>query len=438
MVNDYKRHKITTGTVLKDAVSSFEYKVRLSPNIEITDEGYLIARNAVVGNIGELQYSERELGLSNNSAKKIRVLREEADVFDEDSLGSLEAKPITILHPKGSVDSENIQDLGKGTELGVPSRDGDNMIADIVVHNKKAVDLIAPADENGIRKLNDNFRDLSLGYKAKLVEVAIGLYKQTNIRYNHLALVPKGRQVNATIVDELQEEVMPKMSIIDKIFRRGKKVLRGEDGNITITGEEVEVFTDEIVREYAETSVEKEKSYNDPEKDIITTRETKVVVEEVDGEKKDEKDKVASTILDENENKDKNTKMEEEKSMVKDKKYFEDELVRLSALPDGEIKVGLLNELNKEFLDAFPQPKVEEPKNQEFKDGFEPIKTEELDKAINDEKPKAKGLRFNDVVKVKADYYNKLTNPMLYDSWEEFDKNYRNESRKGISQYTGI
>lgn len=414
MVNDYNKHKITQGTVLKDTVGSFEYKVKLSPNIEITDEGYLIARNAVVGNVGELQYSERELGWS-NSTNKVSVLREEADVFDEISLSSLEAKPITILHPKGNVDSENVRDLGKGTVLGVPKRDGDNMVVDIVVQDKEAVDLIAPEDENGIRKLNDNFRDLSLGYKAKLVEIALGLYKQTEIRYNHLALVPQGRQANATIVDHLNEDlikgVIPKMSIIDKIFRKGKKVVRDENGEIKITNEEVELLLDE-----EEEKVEENKTQ-------FAEEDKKEQVEDQD--EKEKKDVV--------ENKENIEKTEE--VMEKDKKYFQDKLVELNALPDGVIKADALRELEKEFLDAFPQPKVEV---KELKDSLEPVETKVLNQTIKDEKPQVKELRFNEVVKAKADYYNKLTNPFMHDSWKEFDENYSKENRNGASQYVGI
>ena len=426
-MNRYNEHKIKTGTVLKDAVGSFEYKVKLSPNIEITDEGYLIARNAVVGNIGELQYSERELGWS-NSNKKVRVLREETDVFDEDSLASLEAKPITILHPKGNVDSENIRDLGKGTVLGVPKRVGDNMVVDIVVQDKEAVDLIAPEDENGVRKLNDSFRDLSLGYKAKLVEVALGLYKQTDIRYNHLALVPQGRQVNATIVDELQKEVETKMGILDKIFKKGNKVVRGENGEITITDENVEVLNveleDEIIREFKEKSVEKRQSWDDPNKDTIITRETTVVEEKVD-----KKEKTSSTILDEVKPNEK-----ESETMVKDRKYFQDEFIRLSALEDSVIKVDALRELEKEFLDTFPQPT--EDKN--LKDSLTVVETSKLDESFKDETPKAKSLKFDEIVRAKSEYYMKLTNPLAHNSWKEFNDNYKNESRKGRNEYLSI
>ena len=394
--------------MLKDAVGSFEYKVKLSPNIEITDEGYLIARNAVVGNVGELQYSERELGWS-NSNKKVRVLREEADVFDENSLASLEAKPITILHPKGNVDSENIRDLGKGTVLGVPKRVGDNMVVDIVVQDKEAVDLIAPEDDNGVRKLNDGFRDLSLGYKAKLVEVALGLYKQTNIRYNHLALVPQGRQVNATIVDELQKEVETKMGIFDKIFKRGKKVVRDENGEIKITNEEVELLLDE------EEVVEETKDEKEEIKEEVKDNE------ELETKKEEVKDEVKPNEK-ENEN------------MVKDRKYFQDEFIRLSALEDSVIKADALRELEKEFLDAFPQPK--EDKN--LKDSLTVVETSKLDESFKDETPKAKSLKFDEIVRAKSEYYMNLTNPLAHNSWKEFNDNYKNESRKGRNEYLSI
>ncbi|MDY0133586.1 MAG: DUF2213 domain-containing protein [Candidatus Caldatribacteriota bacterium] len=432
----YNKHYITTDLKdnkelnLRDAVNSFEYMVQLSPNIELRKDGYLIARNAVVGNVGKLQYSERELGWS-GSDKKVNVLREAEDVFDEESLKSLEGAPITIKHPKTNVSSSNVKELQHGTVLGVPRRVGDNMVVDLAFHTEEVVDLLAPevVDENGnvVRKLNEKFRDLSLGYKAKLVEIANNLYKQTDIIYNHLALVPQGRQMNAAIRDEknneIEKEVIPKMSLLDKLFKKGKRVETDPNGKIIISEKE-ELFLDETEEEQPEkatdeTQVGKVETEHKPAK-----KETADGKENENKEDKDVEDNDAESK--ENENKD----SQEENKNMKDMKYFQDELVRLNALPDSPIKVAAINKLNNEFFETFPEQKEAQAKK-EFKDAIVPVKfNNEKDLTLKDEKPK---LRFNEVAKFKDEYYRKLTDPFSHKNWNEFNEHFNEEMRKGRS-----
>lgn len=418
-MSEYNKHKITTllekenKLSFNDAVNSFEYKINLSPNIELHKDGYVIARNAVVGNTGPLKYSERELGWS-NSNKPITVLREDADVFDERSLASLEGAPITIKHPKGNVSSKTFKDIVHGTVLGKPIREGKNMVVDLIFQSEEIVDLLAPEvqDENGklVRKLNESFRDLSLGYTAKLVKVAQDLYKQTNIIYNHLALVPEGRQVNATIVDEkniLEKEVGSKMGVLEKLFKRGKKVAEDENGNIIISNEEVVVLTDE-----EETEEVKTKEEVKDKKEVETKKEEKV---ETEKEVEDEKEEEANKKVEDN---------EEEKQPMKDMKYFQDELIKVNALPDSPIKQKAIEDLNKEFYDAFPDQKPKEKENKGFADAVNPVEFND-----NTQKEEQLTLRFEEVVKKKNEYYSKLTDPFEHSSWKEFNDNFDKERK---------
>lgn len=420
----YNKHIITTvlkdGQVIQfnDTVNEFEYKVRLSPNIEYTKEGYLICRNAIVGNVGELLYSERELKWS-NSNKAVRVMRKADDIFDEGSLASLEGKPVTILHPEFDVDSKNYREIGHGTVLTKGRRDGGNILVDVIFQSEELVDMVAPEVEdefgNIVRKLNENFRDLSLGYKAKLVQIALDLYKQTDIIYNHLAVVASGRQVNATIVDgenkNIQKEENKKMSIFEKMFKKGKKVVRDEQG-IHILDEEVEVLGDED-KEEIETKDEKE-----PKKEEKKDEKTKEV-------KDTDKDKV-----EDEENKDeKEPKKEEKKEIMKDMKYFQDALKEAMLLPDGAIKVATIDALNKDFNDAFPQ---QEKKEDAFKDA-KAVDTDKIDKKFNDKEPQPKGLRFDEVARAKDRHYRNLTDPFAHKNWEAFNDNFANERSKGRS-----
>lgn len=410
-----KKHNIignVTGA-FNDAVNEFEYKIRLTERIEMTKEGYAIFRDAIFGNVGILRYSERELGWSNQN-RPVKVLRDEVEVFDEHSLSSLEGKPVTFLHPNVDVDSRNFKELGKGTVLGKPRRVGDNIVGDIIIHDEELVDLILIEVDlpNGskTRKLNDEFRDLSLGYKATLVKVDNDLYKQTNIIYNHLAVVPQGRQANATIRDSdnenMSKEESQKMpTFLEKLFKKGKKVVRDEKG-ITILDEETEVLIDE------EEKLEDEK-------------ETKVEKENVKGEDSNHENEVKD---EKDQEKDKEKEEKEKEKPMKDRKYFIDALKEAQALPDGVIKTSMIDNLNKEYAETFP---TEVKTGGAFQDA-KPVNSSELDKNLRDTgAPQVKPLRFEEVEQINRDYYRKLTDPTIHKDWKAFNDHFNEQRRKG-------
>lgn len=115
-----------------------------------------------------------------------RELRLPEEVFDPDSLTSYQGKPIIITHDAGLIDKRNVDKEQIGTILTEGYEDGDDVRADIVIHNTDAMK-------------NSNLRELSVGYNLDLDERP-GVWKgqhydaiQRNIRVNHLALVRKAR-----------------------------------------------------------------------------------------------------------------------------------------------------------------------------------------------------------------------------------------------------
>jgi hypothetical protein len=115
-----------------------------------------------------------------------RELRLPEHVFDEESLASYEGKPVIITHDAGRVDKDNVDDEIVGTILSKGYRDGDNVRAKTVIHNIDSVK-------------RSGLRELSLGYDLAPDETP-GEWKgqkydaiQTDIRINHLALVPNAR-----------------------------------------------------------------------------------------------------------------------------------------------------------------------------------------------------------------------------------------------------
>ena len=142
-----------------------------------TKEGYLRDR-PIVTTCGIFEYVDE----GGNSHKELRLPE---DVFDPESLKSYKGKPIIFTHDAGEIDSRNVSENGIGTILSDGIRDGDNVRAEIVIHDSDV--------------LKRGLRELSLGYSADLEETP-GEWDgehydciQHNIRINHLALVEEAR-----------------------------------------------------------------------------------------------------------------------------------------------------------------------------------------------------------------------------------------------------
>jgi len=140
-----------------------------------TDEGF-IADTPIIGRTGLLRYQ-------NADGSERWEYRPPKEAFSAASLASIRGKPITVGH-KAMVTAGNVRSVQPvGTVLTEGRQDGDAIRADIVLYN-----------------LPTGARELSCGYTLDLDETpgktADGRHYdavQRNIRYNHLAIVPKGR-----------------------------------------------------------------------------------------------------------------------------------------------------------------------------------------------------------------------------------------------------
>lgn len=143
-----------------------------------TEEGYLRDR-PVLTSTGIFEYT-------NPDGSTRRELRLPEDVFAKESLASYKSKPIIITHDAGLVTKDNVHENQVGTILSEGIRDGDDVRADIVIHD---------TDEMKDR----GYKELSLGYNLDLEETP-GEWQgehydaiQRNIIINHLALVREAR-----------------------------------------------------------------------------------------------------------------------------------------------------------------------------------------------------------------------------------------------------
>lgn len=119
-----------------------------------------------------------------------RELRHPDDVLHPDSLGSLAGKPLTLEHPPALLTPDNVEQHSVGSVGNKIHVVGDGLIE--IVGNVHRRDAIAATE-------NKTKRDLSCGYTCEILRED-GVYKsqpydfrQTNIVYNHLAIVQEGR-----------------------------------------------------------------------------------------------------------------------------------------------------------------------------------------------------------------------------------------------------
>lgn len=160
----------------------FDQVVINSKNIRTTDEGYLIIP-ANFARTGIYDYREKGWGF---------LYRDPAEVFDSESMNTLIGKSITIEHPEEPVNPDNWKNLEVGQALSA-FESGIFLAGDIIIKDKKTIDFIKDSIKQG-KPL-----ELSCGYDAIITEDK-GTFdgkpydgQQKSIRYNHIAIVPKGR-----------------------------------------------------------------------------------------------------------------------------------------------------------------------------------------------------------------------------------------------------
>lgn len=214
--------------------------IRLDTNDKtyFTEEGYLID-HPILTSCGIFEYTN-----PNGSIR--RELRLPEHVFAKQSLATYKGKPIIITHDAGVVNKNNIDDEQIGTILSEGYQDGDDVRAEIIIHNSDAM------QECGLR-------ELSLGYNLDLIEEA-GEWNgehydaiQTNIVINHLALVANARageqaRLNIDSSEELtlkggkadMKETAKKSKATLKSKVAGRKQVKRFDSASLLTPEQME------------------------------------------------------------------------------------------------------------------------------------------------------------------------------------------------------
>lgn len=151
-------------------------------SIKKTEAGYLVATSRVA-RAGIQEYRASELGLVGDHVMK--VMRHEDDVFAKDAMATLSRVPVTVGHPGVPVDATNWKDYAVGEVGDTVMRDGDWIVVNPMI--KDAAALLAAQTTH---------QEISMGYAADLEDAdpeSGADFKMVNLRFDHLALVPKGR-----------------------------------------------------------------------------------------------------------------------------------------------------------------------------------------------------------------------------------------------------
>ncbi|APH54870.1 Hypothetical protein GbCGDNIH9_1581 [Granulibacter bethesdensis] len=157
------------------------------PRAHRDDDGF-ITDTPVLTRTGIFTYTDPATGAQR------REYRPPEEVFHADSLASFRGRPITVGHPpptSGLITAANAAGAVVGAVMSEGRQDGDNLVADIVIHDTAAVD--------------EGLRDLSVGYRLDLDETPGEVdgepydAVQRGIRVNHVAIVPRGRAGNARL-----------------------------------------------------------------------------------------------------------------------------------------------------------------------------------------------------------------------------------------------
>jgi hypothetical protein len=157
-----------------------------------TKDGYLVVR-AKAARTGVYEYTGREIDPQNKHGLRdtavVKVLRDDATVFDAAAVRSFIGKPVTDDHPAQPVTADNWRQHARGAVMGA-MRDGEYLSFDLML-----------ADASAIRKVEGGKRELSNGYAA---EIEFGDFAAPDgtkcqarqariIGGNHVALVDRGR-----------------------------------------------------------------------------------------------------------------------------------------------------------------------------------------------------------------------------------------------------
>jgi hypothetical protein len=183
--------------------------------IDKTEQGF-VRVPAFVTKVGVFKYRKAD-------GSVVREFRPPTEVFKKESMDSLKLIPVTNNHPKVLVNAANAKEHSIGFTGETVDKD-----------DKYIKTLITVTDANGIADIESGKTQLSCGYEAELDETP-GSWQgedydvvQKNIKYNHVALVDRGRagpdvRLKLDSDDAILDDETNQGGMMEKIMIGGKE-----------------------------------------------------------------------------------------------------------------------------------------------------------------------------------------------------------------------
>lgn len=319
-----------------DVLAVEDFQAQFKPSY--TEDGFLQVR-APLTNIGVFTYLTEDGTVQ-------RELRTPEQVLDKASCKTLQGVPLTIDHPAEKVTPENAKALAVGNISGI-STDSYRVYADITITDKEAIEAV----KNGKRAL-------SCGYTCD-TEQKQGVWMgveydaiQSNIKYNHVALVDRGRAgddarirfdgFDAVLTKDLGKERRDQQPKEDK--NMSKIRLDGVKGTFN-ADEEVVDYIEAITKQLAEAEARVSELTKELEIEVAKAKA------EADAEK-ELKEQVAQEL----------TELKEQlPAMVEAEVKEQTALIEVASKADVAIEAGMSAQAIKTaiVLKAFPKADVE-------------------------------------------------------------------------------
>ena len=200
---------------------------KISPHMTSTPEGFLICHDVPLARLGPMQYRACELGLPGDPERIVSVNRYAEDVFAPAAIASFEGKDVTAGHPPENLTAATWAAYARGHVENV-RRQEDFLVGDLIIKDGQLANDV----QNGA------VREVSAGYTAEFVPDGpdSDCLKQTNIRGNHVAVVPRGRAGRDVAIKDAApsaEKEREKMSKLTEawlnLFGRAAKEMEGPE-----------------------------------------------------------------------------------------------------------------------------------------------------------------------------------------------------------------
>ena len=236
---------------MQNLVSVIRFDSMPMPRAYFTPEGFLKDK-PILTSCGIFEYT-------NPDGTVRRELRLPEDVFSPESLSSYRGKPVVITHEAGLIDKSNVAENQIGTILSEGERSGDDVRAEIIIHDTDAMK-------------SAGLKELSLGYNLDLDETP-GVWNgqrydavQKNIRINHLALV---REARAGEQARLNLDGCDRVNVLKGGKSMSKKITKIRHADAVLTDEELAKAIDE----YKKRRAAEQNADSDDEEDEVFAEE---------------------------------------------------------------------------------------------------------------------------------------------------------------------